>query len=86
MRSNSLMVMMSQLILTPCVFVCVRAAAAAGSDAIQPPPLAYKKWGLQDVEAVVDHSSVGEQSPSPLPQLTPDPEDWPLTPVPCAQA
>lgn len=83
------MAMMSQLILAPCVrvCVCVRAAAAAGSDAIQPPPLAYKKWGLQDVEAVVDHSSVGELSPSPpLPQLTPDPEDWPLTPVPCAQA
>lgn len=37
----------------------VARAAAAGSDAIQPPPLAYKKWGLQDVEAVVDHSSVG---------------------------
>ena len=35
-------------------------AAAAGSDVIQPPPLAYKKWGLQDMDAIVDHSSVGE--------------------------
>lgn len=34
-------------------------AAAAGSDAIQPPPLAYKKWGLQDMDTIVDHSSVG---------------------------
>lgn len=34
-------------------------AAAAGSDVIQPPPLAYKKWGLQDMDTVVDHSSVG---------------------------
>lgn len=36
-------------------------AAAAGSDVIQPPPLAYKKWGLQDMETIVDHSSVGKQ-------------------------
>lgn len=34
-------------------------AAAAGSDVIQPPPLAYKKWGLQDMDTIVDHSSVG---------------------------
>lgn len=66
--------------------VCVRAAAAAGSDAIQPPPLAYKKWGLQDVEAVVDHSSVGELSPSHSPYSPPNPEDFPLTPFPFAQA
>uniref|UniRef100_A0A667YGT0 RAB3 GTPase activating protein subunit 2 (non-catalytic) n=1 Tax=Myripristis murdjan TaxID=586833 RepID=A0A667YGT0_9TELE len=37
----------------------VARAAAAGSDAIQPPPLAYKKWGLQDMDTIVDHSSVG---------------------------
>uniref|UniRef100_A0A671VRG4 RAB3 GTPase activating protein subunit 2 (non-catalytic) n=1 Tax=Sparus aurata TaxID=8175 RepID=A0A671VRG4_SPAAU len=37
----------------------VARAAAAGSDVIQPPPLAYKKWGLQDMETIVDHSSVG---------------------------
>ncbi|XP_010766356.1 rab3 GTPase-activating protein non-catalytic subunit isoform X2 [Notothenia coriiceps] len=37
----------------------VARAAAAGSDVIQPPPLAYKKWGLQDMDAIVDHCSVG---------------------------
>ncbi|XP_028827627.1 rab3 GTPase-activating protein non-catalytic subunit isoform X2 [Denticeps clupeoides] len=35
------------------------ARAAAGSDMAPPPPLAYKKWGLQDMESIVDHSSVG---------------------------
>lgn len=35
-------------------------AAAAGSNVIQPPPLAYKKWGLQDMDTIVDHSSVGK--------------------------
>lgn len=37
----------------------VARATAAGSDVIQPPPLAYKKWGLQDMDNIVDHSSVG---------------------------
>uniref|UniRef100_A0A3B4EIF8 Rab3-GAP regulatory subunit N-terminal domain-containing protein n=1 Tax=Pygocentrus nattereri TaxID=42514 RepID=A0A3B4EIF8_PYGNA len=37
----------------------VARAAAAGSDVVQPPPLAYKKWGLQDMDIIVDHSSVG---------------------------
>uniref|UniRef100_A0A8D3E0K6 RAB3 GTPase activating protein subunit 2 (non-catalytic) n=1 Tax=Scophthalmus maximus TaxID=52904 RepID=A0A8D3E0K6_SCOMX len=37
----------------------VARAAAAGSDVIQPPPLTYKKWGLQEMDTVVDHSSVG---------------------------
>ncbi|XP_030574054.1 rab3 GTPase-activating protein non-catalytic subunit isoform X2 [Archocentrus centrarchus] len=37
----------------------VARATAAGSDAIQPPPLAYKKWGLQEMDNIVDHSSVG---------------------------
>nr|XP_023663459.1 rab3 GTPase-activating protein non-catalytic subunit isoform X3 [Paramormyrops kingsleyae] len=37
----------------------VARAAAAGNDMVQPPPLAYKKWGLQDMNAIVDHSSVG---------------------------
>ncbi|MBN3305707.1 RBGPR protein, partial [Amia calva] len=36
----------------------VARAAAAGSDSVQPPPLAYKKWGLQDMDSIVDHSSV----------------------------
>ncbi|KAF4084482.1 hypothetical protein AMELA_G00129110 [Ameiurus melas] len=37
----------------------VARAAAAGSDVVQPPPLAYKKWGLQDMDTIVDHTSVG---------------------------
>ncbi|KAM8914619.1 rab3 GTPase-activating protein non-catalytic subunit isoform 2-T2 [Spinachia spinachia] len=37
----------------------VARATAAGSDVIQPPPLAYKKWALQDMDTIVDHSSVG---------------------------
>jgi len=36
-------------------------AAAAGSDVIQPPPLAYKKWGLQDMDTITDHSSIGKR-------------------------
>lgn len=36
------------------------AAAASGNENIQPPPLAYKKWGLQDVDTIVDHASVGK--------------------------
>uniref|UniRef100_A0A8C8CPX4 RAB3 GTPase activating protein subunit 2 (non-catalytic) n=1 Tax=Oncorhynchus tshawytscha TaxID=74940 RepID=A0A8C8CPX4_ONCTS len=37
----------------------VARAAAAGSEVVHPPPLAYKKWGLQDMDTIVDHSSVG---------------------------
>ncbi|XP_072546112.1 rab3 GTPase-activating protein non-catalytic subunit isoform X2 [Salminus brasiliensis] len=37
----------------------VARAAAAGSDVVQPPPLTYKKWGLQDMDTIIDHSSVG---------------------------
>ncbi|XP_051578271.1 rab3 GTPase-activating protein non-catalytic subunit-like isoform X2 [Myxocyprinus asiaticus] len=37
----------------------VARAAAAGSDVIQPPPLAYKKWGLQDMDTITDHCSLG---------------------------
>lgn len=36
------------------------AATAAGSDVVPPPPLAYKKWGLQEMDAIVDHSSIGK--------------------------
>lgn len=36
-------------------------AAAAGSDVVPPPPLAYKKWGLQEMDTIVDHSSVGKK-------------------------
>lgn len=35
-------------------------AAASGNENVQPPPLAYKKWGLQDVDTIVDHASVGK--------------------------
>ncbi|XP_052001125.1 rab3 GTPase-activating protein non-catalytic subunit-like isoform X3 [Xyrauchen texanus] len=37
----------------------VARAAAAGSDVIQPPPLAYKKFGLQDMDTITDHCSLG---------------------------
>ncbi|CAB1330719.1 unnamed protein product [Coregonus sp. 'balchen'] len=40
----------------------VARAAAAGSEVVQPPPLAYKKWGLQDMDAIVDHSSMKNAS------------------------
>lgn len=35
-------------------------AAASGNENVQPPPLAYKKWGLQDVDTIVDHASIGK--------------------------
>nr|XP_046268193.1 rab3 GTPase-activating protein non-catalytic subunit isoform X2 [Scatophagus argus] len=47
----------------------VARAAAAGSDVIQPPPLAYKKWGLQDMDIIVDHSSVGIMTLSVFDQM-----------------
>eukprot|EP00064_Thunnus_orientalis_P004149 superscaffoldBa00000369_g4160 len=47
----------------------VARAAAAGSDVIQPPPLAYKKWGLQDMDTIVDHSSVGIMTLSVFDQM-----------------
>ncbi|KAM4724270.1 rab3 GTPase-activating protein non-catalytic subunit isoform 2-T2 [Anableps anableps] len=37
----------------------VARAAAAGSDVVPPPPLAYKKWGLQEMDTIMDHSSAG---------------------------
>ncbi|MGH0155067.1 UNVERIFIED_CONTAM: hypothetical protein FKN15_051405 [Acipenser sinensis] len=36
------------------------ASAAAGNENVQPPPLAYKKWGLQDMDSIVDHASTGK--------------------------
>ncbi|XP_007436018.1 rab3 GTPase-activating protein non-catalytic subunit-like, partial [Python bivittatus] len=36
----------------------VARAAASGNENVQPPPLAYKKWGLQDADTIVDHISV----------------------------
>ncbi|KAG2467603.1 RBGPR protein, partial [Polypterus senegalus] len=47
----------------------VARATASGNDNIQPPPLAYKKWGLQDVDSIVDHASVGEAHSSQLASL-----------------
>lgn len=44
-------------------------AAASGSDNIQPPPLAYKKWGLQQQDAIVDHVSTGVVSSCSFDQL-----------------
>lgn len=44
------------------LYCALHPAAAAGSDVIQPPPLAYKKWGLQEMDTIVDHSSVGKRS------------------------
>lgn len=34
-------------------------ATADGVDSIRPPPLVYKKWGLQHQDAIVDHVSTG---------------------------
>ncbi|MBN3291964.1 RBGPR protein, partial [Polypterus senegalus] len=47
----------------------VARATASGNDNIQPPPLAYKKWGLQDVDSIVDHASVGITSLCPFDQM-----------------
>nr|KAF6302595.1 RAB3 GTPase activating non-catalytic protein subunit 2 [Pipistrellus kuhlii] len=47
----------------------VAKAAASGNENIQPPPLAYKKWGLQDVDTIVDHASVGIMTLSPFDQM-----------------
>ncbi|XP_078675646.1 rab3 GTPase-activating protein non-catalytic subunit-like isoform X2 [Branchiostoma floridae x Branchiostoma belcheri] len=46
----------------------VARAAAGGSD-VQPPPLAYKKWGLGDQANMVDHISCGVVTPSLFDQL-----------------
>ncbi|XP_006022403.1 rab3 GTPase-activating protein non-catalytic subunit isoform X2 [Alligator sinensis] len=47
----------------------VARAAASGNENVQPPPLAYKKWGLQDVDAIIDHASVGIMTLSPFDQM-----------------
>ena len=38
----------------------VPVAAASGSESVQPPPLAYKKWALQEQDHITDHVSCGE--------------------------
>ncbi|XP_067844977.1 rab3 GTPase-activating protein non-catalytic subunit isoform X2 [Heptranchias perlo] len=47
----------------------VARAAASGAENIQPPPLTYKKWGLQDVDMIVDHASIGIMTLCPFDQL-----------------
>uniref|UniRef100_A0AAV2L3N7 Rab3-GAP regulatory subunit N-terminal domain-containing protein n=1 Tax=Knipowitschia caucasica TaxID=637954 RepID=A0AAV2L3N7_KNICA len=47
----------------------VARATAAGNDVIQPPPLAYKKWGLQEMDSIVDHCSVGVLATSVFDQM-----------------
>ncbi|XP_078085888.1 rab3 GTPase-activating protein non-catalytic subunit isoform X2 [Mustelus asterias] len=47
----------------------VARAAASGAESIQPPPLTYKKWGLQDVDMIVDHASIGIMTLCPFDQL-----------------
>ncbi|XP_043917591.1 rab3 GTPase-activating protein non-catalytic subunit [Protopterus annectens] len=47
----------------------VARAAASGNENVQPPPLTYKKWGLQDIETVIDHASVGIMTLSPFDQM-----------------
>ncbi|XP_055966815.1 rab3 GTPase-activating protein non-catalytic subunit [Sorex fumeus] len=47
----------------------VAKAAASGNENIQPPPLAYKKWGLQDVDTIVDHASIGIMTLTPFDQM-----------------
>ncbi|KAF7253218.1 Rab3 GTPase-activating protein non-catalytic subunit [Varanus komodoensis] len=47
----------------------VARAAASGNENVQPPPLAYKKWGLQDVDTIIDHVSVGIMTLSPFDQM-----------------
>ncbi|XP_055495695.1 rab3 GTPase-activating protein non-catalytic subunit [Leucoraja erinacea] len=47
----------------------VARAAASGAESVQPPPLTYKKWGLQDVDMIVDHTSIGIMTLCPFDQL-----------------
>ncbi|XP_033859134.3 rab3 GTPase-activating protein non-catalytic subunit [Acipenser ruthenus] len=47
----------------------VARAAAAGNENVQPPPLAYKKWGLQDMDSIVDHASIGIMTLCPFDQM-----------------
>ncbi|XP_074646161.1 rab3 GTPase-activating protein non-catalytic subunit-like isoform X2 [Tubulanus polymorphus] len=47
----------------------VARAAASGSDSIQPPPLAYRKFGLQEQDFITDQVSVGIVNPNPFDQM-----------------
>ncbi|XP_055956898.1 rab3 GTPase-activating protein non-catalytic subunit [Patella vulgata] len=46
-----------------------RATASGGESVLQVPPLAYKKWGLQDQDIIHDHISCGLQSSNPFDQM-----------------
>ncbi|ESO90130.1 hypothetical protein LOTGIDRAFT_218187 [Lottia gigantea] len=46
-----------------------RATASGGEANLQVPPLAYKKWGLQDQDIINDHVSCGIQSSNPFDQM-----------------
>ncbi|CAG2191957.1 RAB3GAP2 [Mytilus edulis] len=45
------------------------ARATAGDTSIQPPPLAYKKWGLQGQERIQDCCTCGIDTPNPFDQM-----------------
>ncbi|KAI0237109.1 Rab3 GTPase-activating protein non-catalytic subunit [Lamellibrachia satsuma] len=47
----------------------VARAAASGSELMQPPPLAYKKWAFVDQERVIDHTACGLITPNPFDQM-----------------
>ncbi|XP_064622253.1 rab3 GTPase-activating protein non-catalytic subunit-like isoform X3 [Lineus longissimus] len=47
----------------------VAKAAASGGETIQPPPLAYKKWGLQHQDFITDHVSAGVLTPMTFDQM-----------------
>ena len=41
-------------------------ATASGSEHVDPPPLAYKKWNLQDQSTITNHVSYGYVTPNPF--------------------
>lgn len=43
-----------------------RAAASRSESTLQPPPLAYKKWAIQEQEKVLDLCSCGVNTPNPF--------------------
>lgn len=45
------------------------ARATAGDTSIHPPPLAYKKWGLQGQEKIQDCCTCGVDTPNPFDQM-----------------
>ncbi|KAL3873895.1 hypothetical protein ACJMK2_036974 [Sinanodonta woodiana] len=44
----------------------VARASASGESSLQPPPLAYKKWGPQEQESIQDFYSCGVSMPNPF--------------------